>query len=78
MVNNFRQPIAVFVAMPETRQIAQLKALNVTNINRKGAASHRKIDLPLNSFISVMVKSTTISPLQSVLIVFQSLLPHKY
>ena len=48
MVNNFGEAIAVFVAMPETRPIAQPKKLNTTNINRKGAALHRKIRLPLN------------------------------
>ena len=49
MVNNFWEAIAALVAMPETRQIAQSKELSTTNINRKGAAPHRKIGLPLNS-----------------------------
>ena len=62
MVNNFGEAIAAFVAMPETRKIAQPKELNTTNINRKilgarftinrkGSTPHSKIDLPLNSFI---------------------------
>ena len=37
MVNDFGEAIATFVAMPETRQIAQPKELNATNINRKAA-----------------------------------------
>ena len=49
MANNFGETIAAFVAMPETRPIAQPRALNTTNMNRKGAASHRKIGLSLNS-----------------------------
>ena len=40
MVNNFGEAIAAFVALPET---AQPKELNTTNINREGAALHRKI-----------------------------------
>ena len=74
MVNDFGEAIAAFVTMPETRQIAQPKELNTTNVNRKRAAPHRKIGLPLQ-FISVIVKTTAISPLSSSLIVFQSLLP---
>ena len=62
--------IPAFAARPETGQIAQPKVLNTTNINRKGAAPHRKIDLPLNSFFSVIEKATTVSPLPSVLSVF--------
>ena len=50
MINNFGETIATFVAMPETRQIAQPKQLNILNINEKGAAPLRKIGLPLNSF----------------------------
>ena len=42
MVNDFEQAIAAFIARLETRQIAQPKKLNTTNINRKGAAPHRK------------------------------------
>ena len=55
MVNDFGEAIAakaidiVAKAMPETRPIAQPKKLNTTNINRKEAAPHRKIGLPLNS-----------------------------
>ena len=49
MVNDFAEAIAAFVAMPETRQIAQLKQLNTTNINRKGTALLRKIGLRLRS-----------------------------
>ena len=49
MANNFGETIAAFVAMPETRQIAQPKKLNTTNTNRKWAASHRKTALPLNT-----------------------------
>ena len=49
MVNDFREAKAAFVAMPETEPIAQLEEFNSTNTNRKGAASHRKIGLPLNS-----------------------------
>ena len=77
MVNDFGDAIAAFVTMPKTRQIAQPKKLNATNINRKGAAPHHKIGL-LQNIISVIVKATTILPLPSLLIVFQSLLPHKY
>ena len=55
--------------MSETRQIVQSKELNITNINMKGATPHQKIGLPLISFISVIVKATTILLLQSVLIV---------
>ena len=73
MVNDLGQAIAAYVAMPETRQIAQPKELNTTNINRKGAEPHRKIDL-----FCVVVGATTVSPLPSVLTVFQSLLSHKY
>ena len=36
MVNDFVEAIAAFVAMPETRQIAQPKELDSTNIDRKG------------------------------------------
>ena len=43
MVNDFGEAITAFVAMPETRQIAQPKQLNTININRKGTAQHRKI-----------------------------------
>ena len=49
MVNTFGEAIAAFVAMPETRQILPPKELNTTIINKKGAAPHRKIGLPLNS-----------------------------
>ena len=49
MVNNFWKAIAAFVAMAETRQLVLPKELNTTNINRKGAAPHRRIGLPLNS-----------------------------
>ena len=51
MVNNLAEAIAAFVAMPETRPISQPNELNTTNIHvdRKGAAPHRKIGLPLNS-----------------------------
>ena len=49
MENNFGESIAAFVAMSETRQIVPPKELNITNINRKGAAPHRKIGLPLNT-----------------------------
>ena len=56
-----------FVAMPETRPIAQPnQELNITNINRKRATLIDKIGLPLNSFL--IVKATAILPLQSVLI----------
>ena len=51
MENNFGKAIAAFVAIPETRQIAPPKELKTTNRNRKGAAPHRKIGLPLNSLI---------------------------
>ena len=47
MVNGFGEAIAVFVAMPETRH-STAKEHNTTNINRKRAASHRKIDLRIN------------------------------
>ena len=43
MVNDFGDAVAVFVPMPETRQIAQPKELDITNVNRKGAAPNRKI-----------------------------------
>ena len=49
MVNNFGEAIAAFVAMRETRPIAQPKELRATNTNRKGAPLHQKIGLPLNS-----------------------------
>ena len=49
MVNDFGEAIAAFVAMSETRQIAQPKELDITNIDRKGATPHRNIGLPLNS-----------------------------
>ena len=49
MMNDFGDAIAAFVTMPKTRQIAQPKKLNITNINWKGTAPHRKIDLPLNT-----------------------------
>ena len=49
MVNDFEEAIAAFVAMPETKPIAQPKELNTININRKGAAPHQKIGLSLNS-----------------------------
>ena len=35
MVNDFEEAVAAFVAMPETRQIAQSKQLNTTNINSR-------------------------------------------
>ena len=43
MVNDLVEAITAFVAMLETRQIAKPKERNITNIDRKGAASHRKI-----------------------------------
>ena len=49
MVNDFGEAIAAFVVMKETRQIAQTKELDTTNINKNRAAPHRKIGLPLNS-----------------------------
>ena len=49
MVNDFRKVIATFATLPETRPIAHIKELNTININRKGAATHCKIGLPLNS-----------------------------
>ena len=49
MVNDFNKAMPAFVAMPETKQIAQPKDLNTTNINRKGTAPYRKIGLSLNS-----------------------------
>ena len=49
MVTAFGEAINAFVAMPETRQIALSKELNTTDINRKGAAPHQKIGLPLSS-----------------------------
>ena len=49
MVNDFREAIAAFIAMPKTMRIAQPNKLNATNINKKGAAPHCKIGLPLNS-----------------------------
>ena len=49
MVNDFREATIAFIAMPETRQIAQPKELHTTNINRKGVAPHCKIVLSLNS-----------------------------
>ena len=49
MVNDFGKAIVTFIAMPETRPIAQPKELNTINIDRKGEAAHRKIGLPLNS-----------------------------
>ena len=59
MVNDFGKAIAAFVAMPETKLIAQPKEIIPqiyknkyklpANINRKGAASHRKIGLPQHS-----------------------------
>ena len=36
--------------MLETRQIAQPKELNITNINREKVKRHRKIGLPLNCY----------------------------
>ena len=48
-MNNFEEPIAAFVAMPETRLTAPPKELNITSINRKGTAPLHKIGLPLNS-----------------------------
>ena len=51
MANDFEEAIAAFIAMPETRPIAQPKQHNTTNINRKGAAPNSKIGLPLNSLI---------------------------
>ena len=35
MVNGFGEAIPAFVAMPETRQIAQPKQLNTTNTNSR-------------------------------------------
>ena len=49
MVNDLGKAIASFVALPETKQIAQPKELNTTNINRIKAAPHLEIGLPLNS-----------------------------
>ena len=46
MANDFGDAIAAFVAVRETRQIAQPKQLNTTNINRKAAALLCKIGLP--------------------------------
>ena len=77
MVNNFREAIVAFVAMAERRQIAQPKELNTTNINRNGASPHRNIGLSLTVYFC-NCESNTISPLPSVLTVFQSVRPHKY
>ena len=49
MVNDFGKAIAAFVAMPEKTQIVQPKEFTIININKKGAAPHRKIGLALNS-----------------------------
>ena len=49
MVNDLEEAIAAFVTMPETRQTAQPKELNITSIDRKGVTPHHKIGLPLNS-----------------------------
>ena len=54
MVNDFGETIAAYVAMPETRQIAQPKEPNTTNINKKGAAPYQKIGLPLKSIFRVL------------------------
>ena len=51
MVNEFGVAKTAFVAMPETRKIAQPKELNTKHISRKRAAPHRKIGLPLNSLL---------------------------
>ena len=54
MVNDFGEAIAAFVAVPETRQIAESMDLNITTINRKGTEPNRKIGLPLRSlFLSL-------------------------
>ena len=50
MVNDFGKTIATFVAMLETRQIAQPKKRNTTYINWKESAPHSEISLPLNSY----------------------------
>ena len=49
MVNDFEKAIATFIALPETRPIAQPIELKATNINSKGAAPNRKVGLPINS-----------------------------
>ena len=49
-MNDFEKETAAFAAIPETRQTAQPKELNITNVDRKGTAPHRKIGLPLNSY----------------------------
>ena len=53
MVNDFGEAIAAFVAMPETRQIAQPKQIpqisTAGQYTRERAAPYRKIDLQLNS-----------------------------
>ena len=49
VANDFGETSAAIVAMQETRQIAQPKEFDTTNINRKGATTHQKIGLPLNS-----------------------------
>ena len=50
-MNDFGVAIAAFVARLETKQIAQPKEITITNRNRKGAAPHSKIGLPLNSVL---------------------------
>ena len=40
MVNDFGKAIAAVVAVPETRQIAQPKQLNTTNINSRPIYSY--------------------------------------
>ena len=49
MVNDYGEAIVAFAAMPETRQTAQPKEFNTTNINKKGTAPHRKVGLLLST-----------------------------
>ena len=42
MVNDFEEAIAAFVAMPETKQIAQPEELNISNIDIGQGQHHIK------------------------------------
>ena len=77
MVNEREEPIAVFVATPKIKQIAQPKNL-IPQLNICKRSCLKSQNKPIiNYFISVIVKATTIWQPLSFLTVFQSLtLPH--
>ena len=59
MMNDVGEALAAFVAMPETKPIAQPKELSTTNINWKGGSITSQKRLTTKYFISVIAQATS-------------------